>query len=389
MNKATRPIASEQATLRLYFLDWLRILAFGVLVLYHVGMYYVSWDFHVKSPFAGPGLEPWMKLSEPWRMSLLFMISGAATSTMLKSGSNLTFIRSRSARLLKPLLCGVLLIVPPQSYFEVIQKFDYSGDYADFLGLYYTGYKGFCENGRCLILPTWNHLWFLPYLWAYTVILGGALTMWPNTMPVASKFMDRALNGLGILLIPTAWLFLLRFTLFERHPPTHAWWNDGFNHALYWTVFLIGAVFATNNTLWARLTRWRWPALGLAVSSWAMLVWLHPVKPLEHAATASYQWCALVAAFGFANMHLNRDSRLRGHLTEVVFPVYVLHQTIMIVASQLILPLRITPVIEGPLLVLATFTLSYGGYLLIRRINILRPWFGLKKNTTAFGCPSQ
>ena len=68
--------STSQATERLYFLDWLRILAFAALVVYHVGMYYVSWDFHVKSPFAGPGLEPWMKLTEPWRMSLIFMISG-------------------------------------------------------------------------------------------------------------------------------------------------------------------------------------------------------------------------------------------------------------------------------------------------------------------------
>jgi len=35
---------------RLVFLDWIRILAFAVLVLYHVGMYYVSWDWHIKSP---------------------------------------------------------------------------------------------------------------------------------------------------------------------------------------------------------------------------------------------------------------------------------------------------------------------------------------------------
>ena len=42
------PATSE----RLYFLDWVRILAFFVLIAYHVGMYYVSWDWHVKSPYA-------------------------------------------------------------------------------------------------------------------------------------------------------------------------------------------------------------------------------------------------------------------------------------------------------------------------------------------------
>ena len=39
-------------------LDWVRILAFGVLILFHVGMYYVTWGWHVKSPYASHALEP-------------------------------------------------------------------------------------------------------------------------------------------------------------------------------------------------------------------------------------------------------------------------------------------------------------------------------------------
>jgi glucans biosynthesis protein C len=158
---------------RLYFLDWLRIIALMALILYHVGMYYVRWDFHVKSPFAGAGLEPWMKLSGPWRMDLLFMVSGAATALMLKAGSTASLLRKRTKFLLLPLLCGMVLIVPPQAYFEVVQKFAYQGNYLDFLKLYFGHYKGFCQSGNCLILPTWNHLWFLPYLWLYTVLLLG------------------------------------------------------------------------------------------------------------------------------------------------------------------------------------------------------------------------
>jgi hypothetical protein len=37
---------------RRYDLDWVRIGAFILLIFYHVGMYYVTWDFHVKSPHA-------------------------------------------------------------------------------------------------------------------------------------------------------------------------------------------------------------------------------------------------------------------------------------------------------------------------------------------------
>jgi glucans biosynthesis protein C len=378
MSSNAAQINASFASERLYFLDWLRILAFAVLVLYHVGMYYVSWDFHVKSPFAGSDLLPWMKLSEPWRMSLLFMISGAVTAKLLKNGISQKFVRQRSARILLPLLCGVLFIIPPQSYFEVIQKFQYAGSYLEFLRLFYTGYGGFCDKGSCLILPTWNHLWFLPYLWFYTMLACTVTTLRPTIWTETSQLAERAFRGWGLLLIPMAWIFLLRLTLFERYPSTHALWGDGFNHGIYLTMFFIGTTLTSNNTLWARLTRMRWPALFLAVCFWAVLVFIRPTKPYSHAVIAIYQWSALIAAFGFAKTHLNRDSWLRAHLSEAVFPVYLLHQTIIIVMSQILLPLGLRPAIEGPFLIICTFTLSYVGYKLVRRIGFLRPWFGLK-----------
>jgi glucans biosynthesis protein C len=370
--------SSPTSTERLFFLDWLRILAFSALVVYHVGMYYVSWDFHVKSPFAGPGLEPWMKLSEPWRLNLLFMISGAATSYMLKSGPSLALVRRRSARLLLPLLCGVVLIVPPQSYFEVVQKFGYSGDYLEFLRLYFSRYRGFCSDGRCLILPTWNHLWFLPYLWVYTLLSCGLVALWPSALREASRLVDTAFRGVWLMVIPIVLILAARLTLFERYPSTHALFGDWFNHAMYLGMFGVGGAFATSKVLWERLASMRLPALLMAVTFWAVLVFIRPAKPLEHAVVAVYQWSALVAAFGFAKTYLNRDSRFRSRLTEAVFPVYILHQTIIIVGSQFLLPLRLRPAVEGPILILATFALSYAGYELVRRFALLRPWFGLK-----------
>ena len=41
---------------RRHDLDWVRVCAFALLVLYHVGMYYVTWDWHVKSPAASEAL---------------------------------------------------------------------------------------------------------------------------------------------------------------------------------------------------------------------------------------------------------------------------------------------------------------------------------------------
>lgn len=108
--------------LRRYDLDWIRIGAFLLLILYHVGMYYVSWDWHVKSPHASPALEPLLLLVNPWRLSILFLVSGAATAFMLRRQRPGELARRRSSRLLIPLVFGMLVIVPPQSYFEVVEK---------------------------------------------------------------------------------------------------------------------------------------------------------------------------------------------------------------------------------------------------------------------------
>src|SRR4029077_15497829 len=41
-------------------LDWVRIGAFGLLILYHVGMFYVPWSWHIKSVHSIAALEPLM-----------------------------------------------------------------------------------------------------------------------------------------------------------------------------------------------------------------------------------------------------------------------------------------------------------------------------------------
>jgi glucans biosynthesis protein C len=147
---------------------------------------------------------------------------------------------------------------------------------------------------------------------------------------------------------------------------------------MYFAMFTLGALFASRPNMWPRLIRWRWVALVAAVCSWAMLIGVRPAKPFEHLVVATMQWGAVVAAFGFAQIWLNRDHPLRQRLTEAVFPVYILHQTIIIVFSQLLLPLQWTPLIEGPVLIVLTFGLSYLGYEGVRRSGFLRPWFGVR-----------
>lgn len=377
---------------RLFFLDWLRIIAFFVLILFHVGMYYVSWGFHIKSPYASPTIEPLMMLTSPWRLSLLFMISGVASAFMLKKLAPRQFVRQRSHRLLLPLLFGMLVIVPPQSYLEAVEKAAYQGSYIEFMTFYLKAYQGFCDKDGCLILPTWNHLWFVMYLWVYTVLFG--ILMWAlgERYELLAERCGRFLQGWKLMLVPIALLALARIGLIDHFAPTNNLIRDWYNHAQYFPLFLLGALVARQRNFWQALDAMRWPALGLALACWALIVvdmhwpagktmafdkvfWRN-VGDVLHAAC---QWAAIVAACGFAHRHLQFDSAKRRYLAQAVFPVYILHQTLFIIMAHAFKPALMPPLLEGVILVLLTLILSLAGFEAVHRVAWLRPLFGLAR----------
>ena len=376
-------------TERLIFLDWVRIIAFAVLVFYHVGMVYVTWDFHIKSPHASTVLEPWMRLSSPWRMDLLFLVSGAATSFMLlRGGASSALLRLRARRLMIPLAFGMLVVVPPQSWLEVVQKLGYGGDYFDFMRLYLTGYKGFCfAPGRCLMLPTWNHLWFLPYLFFYTLLLWLWLRWRPDLLDRLAGRLPSALRGAGLLLWPIMFLAVSRLALRAHFPVTHALADDWFAHSQYLVIFLLGAVLARAPLLWQRMAQVRWLSLALALVAWGMLVQGNALSVANRASMgltgplvySTQQWCAMATALGFAHVHLNRDGPIRRYLTEAVFPVYILHQTVILLLAFALAPATLEAWVEGPLLVLGTFAVSFVLFEIVKRLPWVRPLFGLKR----------
>jgi glucans biosynthesis protein C len=372
-------------TSRRYFLDWLRIAAFGLLVVYHVGMYYVSWDWHIKSPNAGTLLEPWMRLVSPWRMDLLFLISGAATTLLLaRRGASGEVLAARLRFLMLPLAFGMLVIVPPQAYLEVVQRFGYAGGYLDFMRLYLKGDGGFCRAaGHCLILPTWNHLWYLPYVAVYTLVLWAWLRRGSNRFEAAASALPLALKGARIVWVPMAMLLTVRLMLSGRFPPTHSLVNDWALHAQYLPIFLLGALLARTPSMWSRFVGVRRVALGLALLAWSLTVTLPnptdgPVVLLRALVVTTQQWCGLLAAVGFAARHLDRDAPARRYLTEAIFPLYVFHQTVIIVLAHGMAAWRLMLPVEAALLLLATFAFSLLGVEVARRVNWLHPYLGFR-----------
>src|ERR1700730_9681374 len=377
---------------RRYDLDWVRIGAFLLLIFYHVGMYYVTWDWHVKSPQASHAIEPLMMLTSPWRLSLLFLVSGVATGFLLARQGAGHFLGQRSTRLLIPLAFGMLVIVPPQSYLEVIEKLKYPGSFAEFYRLYITGFHGFCRGSDCLIMPTWNHLWFVAYLWVYTAVLYGAVRLAPPLIPWLRRLAEKRLSGAGILLWPLAYLIAIRLGLAPRFPATHALVGDWYNHAMYLGVFLLGFALAGARAAWVTLERTRWLTLALAILGWAFLSAYFaaydgdavPPASLRLFARCIYgaeQWLAIAAVVGFAHRHLSHDNPARRYLTSAIFPVYILHQTVIVVVAHALKPSQVYAPVEGLLLVLVTITTCFLGYEAIRRVRVLRPLFGLARDS--------
>jgi glucan biosynthesis protein C len=377
---------------RRYDLDWVRICAFGLLIFYHVGMYYVTWDWHVKSPYASHTVEPLMLLTNPWRLSLLFLVSGVATAYLLdrRGKANKGFLGQRSVRLLIPLLFGMAVIVPPQSYLQVVEQAAYAGSYFDFLKLYYTAYHGFCKGSDCLTLPTWNHLWFVAYLWVYTVVLYAITRLLPKATQWLRAAAEKAFSGVGVLIWPIAFLAAARATLVTIYPPTGALAGDWYNHAIYGTTFLLGYALAGTIKPWIALERLRWTSLVLAILGWAFLVAFNFVYNSDNSPDPAEllmftrrivfginQWAAIAAVLGFARRYLNHDNAARRYLTTAIFPVYVLHQTIIVVLAHALKPVNLLPAVEGPLLILVTAAGCLVGYEIIRRSALLRPLFGL------------
>jgi surface polysaccharide O-acyltransferase-like enzyme len=356
-------------------------------------MYYVSWDFHVKSPVLVPAIEPLMLLSAPWRLALLFFVSGVATS-FLRAKRPHGFLRQRSWRLLLPLLFGMYVVVPPQAYVELVEKVPggYDATYLAFMGDYVRGGDLYCTApGDCIDGPTWNHLWFVAYLWVYSVALWAGVRWLPSTWRSALANAVRvACSGPGILWWPMAWLVAARVLAYPHLPSTHDLFDDAYNHLQYGMVFLLGYLLARTAGVWEQLRRQRWQMTLLAVAGYAAMVTGYALidgmgtvpeaaKALIRICWGVMEWSAIAAILGHARAFDPKDSPLLRYLTAAIFPLYILHQTVIIVLAHQLQPLRIAPAIEGPLLIVATFAFSLLSYEAIRRVGWLRPLFGLRQ----------
>lgn len=357
-------------------IDWIRIAAFGVLILYHVGLVYAPWDWHVHSPHTIEALGLAALVTNPWRLTLLFMVSGIALRFMVRKTPPAQAFRQRLVRLVPPLLFGVLVLVPPQSWIEAMEKGSFSGD------LWTWWLSEFSPAGLRDGIPL-NHIWFVLYITVYS-LAALALASSPRLFDRLEAGLGRLLAGGRLLVVPMIYLALLRLLVFPWSGLTNHITDDPYNHAMSLGVFLTGFLLALREDVWTRFERMRWTSLAVAaVTLPALIVLSQPVDQPPAAPAnlvfAIYQWATICAVLGFGSRLLRgSDGPALRYLTDAVFPCYLAHQTLLVIAAHLLKPWGLPVGAEASLLVLITLGGSLAVYEVVRRIGFLRPLWGLR-----------
>ncbi|MBN9362998.1 MULTISPECIES: acyltransferase family protein [unclassified Devosia] len=387
MSAGTLPTITEKAcgSERRYDLDWLRVIAFGFLIFYHIGMFYVTWGWHVKSPHAGPWLEPVMALINPWRLPLLFLISGIALRFAIDKSRLTQFVPRRFMRLFVPIVFGMLVICAPQAYFELYSKGETGSDFWAFYGQYLDFDMEFS-----ILTPTWNHLWYLVYILAYTLAVVALLPLlrWLDG-PAEALFswLGRGALGWRLLLVPVLPFLCYAWLLAPRFPSTHAFYNDWANHAELFSIVLIGWFAAKSPAFWGAVQRHLGPAIVLALGlllvlgavrlTWGAVRADQGLVTLMTLLRAVFMWVAIIAMLGLAQRYLNRDGPVLRFLTEAVFPYYILHQTLIVAVGFWVGGLLLPVWQEAGIITVATVVGCVVLTEAIKRLPPLRPLFGL------------
>ena len=360
-------------------IDWIRVCAFGLLILYHVGLVYAPWDWHVHSPRTFEGLRYAALVTNPWRLTLLFFVSGAALRLMSAKLAPREVLKARLARLVPPFLFGAVVLTPPQAWIEAMEK----GGWSQGLGAWWLA--EFSPQGFANGIPL-NHLWFVLYIGVYS-LAAIALLASPRLVGALERGVSWLLRGPGLLILPMAYLTLVRQGLFARYGLSNHLDTDWYNHAMSLAVFGLGFLTVRNIAIWRDFERLRWVSLGVAALALPALIRMEGVDPgailydgaLKNAIYAIDQWATICAVLGFASRHIrDADGPVLRYLTQAVFPCYLAHQTLLVAAAHLTKQAGLPVAVEAPLLILVTLGGSLLVYEIVRRIDPIRPLWGLK-----------
>jgi len=373
---------------RRHDLDWLRLIAIAILLLYHTGMCFNQWGWHVKNSETTTSFQYWMIWSHYFRMPLLLFISGAGTYMALGKRTPRQFAGERFRRLFIPLVFGIFVVVPPQIYYEHIKE------YASY-GAFYKTVFNFIPYPEGSF--SWHHLWFILYLFIFSLLALPLLKFLRSSR--SEKFKEKTFRWLGspagILLIPSLGILITQIILRPYFPEeTHALVNDWAFFTHYFLFFVIGILCYASTNLWQAIGASR---KHLMVSMLISLIpfyicYFHFRKLIELPWSTDFietafdvssifvSWFTVITIIAYGQHYLNKPHAWLTKISEGLYPFYILHQTVIIVIGYYVCQWHWGIAAKFWTIALLTLISCSVFYLfLIRPFNVMRFLFGMKE----------
>ena len=376
-----------RASVRLHYLDWLRVLAILGVFLFHAVHPFDTADWTIKNAELSETVTAFLGLLFPWGMPFFFLIAGAGTWFALRRRTAGQFATERFQRLFIPFLVGCLLLSPIMLYFQwrnVAARDLWHGPFWQYVLLHRAGFspRWFGEIGY--------HLWFLGFLFSFS-LLGLPIFLWlkRKSGQAILAWLARVSARRGGILIFILPLLLVRLGL-KPFFPLEQDWGDFF---YLMTMFVLGFVLYAHEAF-AQAIRRDSAILGVMVVAstlaWAYLAltaesfdpWASPRTPRDFLLWTvitinCWCWTALMLFVGMR--YLDFTNRWLQYGQEAVLPFFLLHQPVIVVIAFYVVQWRAGIPVKLLTVVIGSFVGTLAIYeLVVRRIGPLRVLFGMK-----------
>jgi glucan biosynthesis protein C len=381
---AAGPALEKRPERRLDF-DWLRTLVVLLLIPFHAGRLFDTHDaFYVQNEVLSEGLTFWwMFIGHALGMQFLFLLAGATTWFALNFRSVKQYLKERSLRLILPFVFGVLVIVPPQTYFgmrlstgEDISYFEY---YPSFFTMPETpeGYTGGF---------TVAHLWFIIFLFLISLI----------TLPLFFYFRSdsgkRLAKRLADFFTPSYRIFLLAIPLIGLDRLLDFNWNSlsefVFFFIFYLTFFIFGYLLMTDRRYEESMNRVKGKAfifgpllffIVRGIETTGVIPLLPRLLILHLFYRGTFPWLTILTVLGYGKRYLNSSNKFLLYFGEASYPIYILHQSVIVVIGFYVVGWEAGILAKYIFLTIAAYIGTFMIYeLFVRRFNAVRFLFGMR-----------